>query len=97
MLNIGSIIHAQSKTYFGEFQLCKLYDQTCQLLCKSLVVHLVYYGQNIKDRCPIRKITNYIHVTLVVFQFSFGNLCVKAEFQQLFISFLVNKDVLSSI
>ena len=29
--------------------MCKLYDQTCQLLCKSLVVNLVYYGQNIKD------------------------------------------------
>ena len=68
--------------------------KTCQLLCKSLVVNLVYYGQNIKDRRPIRKILNYLHVTLVVIVFQFGNLCVKIEFQQLFHFFLVNRDVL---
>ena len=61
---IVSIIHAQSKSYFGKFQHCKLYDQTCQFLCKSLVVKLVYYGKNIKVRCPIRKIINYLHVAI---------------------------------
>ena len=49
VLYIESIIHAQPKTYFAKFQYCKLYDQTYKLLlCKSLVVQLVYYGQNIK-------------------------------------------------
>ena len=38
VLHIVSIIHTQSKTYFGEFPHYKLYDQTCQLLCKLLVV-----------------------------------------------------------
>ena len=62
VLHIVSIIHAQSNTYFGEFQYCKLYDQTCQFLCKSVVVQLVYYGQNISVRCPIRNRVNYFHV-----------------------------------
>ena len=35
-----------------------MYDNTCQFLCKSLVVQLVYYGQNIKVRCLIRKRIN---------------------------------------
>ena len=62
VLYIISIIHLQSKNYFGKFQHYKLHDQTCQFLCKSLVVQLVYYGQNIKVRCPIRKRINYVHV-----------------------------------
>ena len=66
---IGPIILTESKTYFGEFQPLKLYDQICQVLCKSLVFNLVYYGQNIEERHPIRKIIYYLHVTLVVFQF----------------------------
>ena len=94
---IGFIIRAQLKTYFKEFQPCKFYDQTCQFLCRSLVVNLVYYGQTIKDSRPIRKMINYLHVTLVVFEFWFDNLCAKSEFEQLFLSLLVNKDVLSSI
>ena len=69
MPQIVSIISAQSKTYFGEFQPCKLYDQTFRLLCKSLVINLVYHGQNIKDRSPIRKIVNYLQVTFLVFIF----------------------------
>ena len=64
MFYIVSIIYAQSKTYFRKFQHCKLYDQTCQILCKSLVIKLVYYGQNIKVRCPIRKIIYYLHVAI---------------------------------
>ena len=70
VLHIISIIHAQSKTYFGEFQHYKLYDQTCQFLCKSLIVQLVYYSQNIKVRCPIRKRINYFHITI-----SFKKIC----------------------
>ena len=70
VLHIVSIIHAQSKTYFGVFQHCKLYDQTCQFLCKSLVVQLVDCGQNIKVWCPIRKRINYLHVAI-----SFRKIC----------------------
>ena len=68
VLFIVSIIHAQSNTYFGKFQHYKFYDQTFQFLCKSLVVQLVYYGQNIKVRCPIRKIINYLHVAIFIFE-----------------------------
>ena len=64
MPQIGSIICAQSKIDFGEFLVL-------QLLCKLLVVNLVCYGQNIKDRRPIKKRNNYFHVSLVVFQFQF--------------------------
>ena len=34
--------------------------------CAILQFYLVYYNQNIKDRCPIRKRINYLHVGLVV-------------------------------
>ena len=70
VLYIVSIIHAHSNTYFGKFQYCKLYDHTCQFLCKSLVVQLVHYGQNIKARCPIMKRINHLHVAI-----SFINIC----------------------
>ena len=44
-----------------------------KLVNSSLVVQLVYYGQNIKVRYPIGKIINYLHVV----NFFFRNICFK--------------------